>query len=150
MMFYHYKAITSPLAAPILSAASTALTLLKEEPLLATLHFLRDFLAYGGDTSPSSSFDPGDHKSSGNPPEIQAAVKRLLTEQGEVLVQRALTGMMYSFPRECFPDASGVLLGMIQLLPEQVVTWIGQTINMLPSGSISSQERERLMNNMTQ
>lgn len=150
MMFYHYKAITSPLAAPILSAASTALTLLKEEPLMATLHFLRDFLVYGGDNSPSSSFDPGDQKRSGNPPEIQAAVKRLLTEQGEVLVQRTLTGMMYSFPRECFPDASGVVLGMIQLLPEQVVAWIGQTINMLPAGSISSQERERLMNNMTQ
>lgn len=147
LLYYPYKAISSPLITPILSAASTALTLLKEEPLIATLHFLRDFLAYGGPDSPSSDYGQA---SQGNPPEIQAAVKRLLLDQGEEMVQRVMTGMMYSFPRDCIPDASGVLLAMFQLMPEQVAVWVKNTVSMLPPGSISPQEAERLVNNINQ
>ena len=131
----------------IIEAASTSLTLLKEEPLLATLHFLRDFLAYGTEDLPSSNFD---QQSTSNPPEVQAAVKSLVTAHGEVMVQRLLTGMMYSFPRDCLPDASGVLLAMFQLMPEQVAGWVGNTVGMLPPGSISPQEQERLLNNIDQ
>ncbi|KAK5005588.1 Nuclear import receptor [Cryomyces antarcticus] len=58
--------------------------------------------------------------------------------------------MMYSFPRDCFPDASGVLLAMFQLMPEQVATWLGNTVALLPPGSISPQESERLLNNVRQ
>lgn len=132
---------------PIIEAASTALTLLKEEPLLATLHFLRDFLAYGSEDSPSSNFD---QQRSSNPPEVQAAVKQLVTAHGKVMVQRLMTGMMYSFPRDCFPDASGVLLALFQLMPQQVAAWVRNTVALLPPGSITPQESERLLNNITQ
>lgn len=128
----------------VLSAASTSLTLLKEEPLITTLHFLRDFLSYGGEHSPSSRFDTAPGTPHGNSPEIQARVKQLMTQQGETLTQRLLTGMMYTFPRDCFPDASGVLLGMFQLLPQQVAEWVHTTIDALPPGSISPQEADRL------
>jgi len=133
--------------AHILSAASTALTLLKEEPLIATLHFLRDFLAYGGEDAPFSTYGQDSRE---NPPQIQESVRRLITAQGEVLVQRCMTGMMYSFPRDCLPDASGVLLAMFQLVPQQVAGWVGNTVGMLPPGSISPQEQERLLNNINQ
>lgn len=117
---------------------------------MATLHFLRDFLAYGGESSPSSNLDAALGTPRGNPPEIQAHVKQLLVEQGETLTQRLMTGMMYTFPRDCFPDASGVLLGMFQLLPQQVVEWVRTTISALPPGSISSQESETLLNSINQ
>lgn len=132
---------------PILSAACTSLTLLKEEPIFATLHFLRDLLGYGGEFAPSSSFDTTRHHVA---PEVQAHVKQLVASQGEELVQRIMTGMMYTFPRDCFPDASGVLLDLFHIMPEQVALWVQKTISMLPAGSITSQESERLLNNIKQ
>jgi transportin-3 len=67
-----------------------------------------------------------------------------------VLVQRLMTGMMYTFPADCFPDASGVLLAMFQLMPEATAAWTANTVSMLPTGSISPQEQERLLRNIEQ
>ena len=133
---------------PVLEAASHALTLLKDEPLMATLHFLRDFLGYGSDNQPQSSLSDG--RPLLNSQELQATVKQLLMQQGEVMTQRLMTGMMYSFPRDCFPDASGALLGMVQLLPDQVTEWIKSTIGMLPEGSVTPQESQRLLGSINQ
>lgn len=116
---------------------------------MATLHFLRDFLAHGTDNVPRAvSFD---NSSPAAPnPELQNLVKQLLSQQGQELTQRLLTGMMYTFPLDCFPDASGVLLAMFQLLPQVTAGWVEQTVQMLPAGSISDQERERLLRNIGQ
>ncbi|KAG9562181.1 ARM repeat-containing protein, partial [Aureobasidium melanogenum] len=110
---------------------------------------LRDFLAYGGENAPISTFSEDPNRRL-NPPEIQNAVKTLTSQQGEVLVQRLMTGMMYTFPADCFPDASGVLLAMFQLMPEATATWTANTVSMLPAGSISPQEQERLLRNIEQ
>lgn len=151
LLYHSNKVLLSNLTSNILSAASTSLTLLKEEPLIATLHFLRDFLAYGTDSAPASHFDTdGQYRSRTNPEEIQAAVRALVLAQGENLVQRCLTGMMYTFPLDCFPDASGVLLALFQLLPREVAGWTAKTVQMLPTGSIAPQEQERLMRNIGQ
>lgn len=147
LLYYHLQAIPSPLMPAILSASCSSLTLLKEEPLYATLHFLRDFLMYGAEMSPSSSFDQSRQT---NPPELQAKVKELVAAQGEQLVQRVMTGMMYTFPRDCIPDASGALLEMFTLMPEQVALWIENTISLLPSGSMTPQESAKFMNNIKQ
>lgn len=147
LLYYAPKAIPSPLMEPILAAACTSLTLLKEEPIFATLHFLRDLLGYGGEFAPSSSFDQSRQRV---PADVQGRVKQLVASQGEQLVQRIMTGMMYTFPRDCFPDASGVLLDMFQLMPEQVAIWVQNTVTMLPPGSITPQESERLLNNIKQ
>ncbi|KAF1344142.1 armadillo-type protein [Delphinella strobiligena] len=149
VLLYHSPSfIASDLTPTILSAASTSLTLLKEEPLMATLHFLRDFLAYGGDDTPRAvSF--ADEPRPDNLAQ-QNAVKNLLMQQGEQMVQRLLTGMMFTFPADCFPDASGVLLAMFQLMPQATAQWVHNTISMLPQGSITPQEQERLLRNIAQ
>jgi transportin-3 len=147
LLYYPVKTISCQYIKSILSAANTSLTLLKEEPLISTLHFFRDFLAYGTDRNPSSSVDGFDPN---NPPEVQNAVKTLLSEEGSVITQRILTGMMYSFPRDCLPDASGVLLGLFQIMPEQTANWVAGTISMLPQGSVTPQESERLLGNIQQ
>lgn len=146
LLYHSYKAIPSPLMPSILSAASSALTLLKDEPLMATLHFLRDFLGYGGVDSPQSDFESNERRE--NPPVIRNAVQALVASHGEVLTQRILTGMMYTFPRDVFPDASGALLAMFQLAPQDVALWVQRTIQMLPQGSITPQESDRLMANI--
>lgn len=151
LLYHSNKLLLSALMAPILSAASTSLTLLKEEPLIATLHFLRDFLAYGNEDAPSSSFDQdGQYRLQTNPPEIQAAVKKLASQAGDNIVKRCMTGMMYSFPQDCLPDASGVLLGLFQLMPESTAQWIEGTIMLLPQGTVSEQEKNRLGRNIGQ
>jgi transportin-3 len=151
LLYHSSKLLVSALMPPILSAASTSLTLLKEEPLIATLHFLRDFLAYGNEDAPSSSFDQdGQYRLQTNPPEIQAAVKKFASQAGDNIVKRCMTGMMYSFPQDCFPDASGVLLALFQLMPESTAQWIESTIMLLPQGTVSEQEKNRLGRNIGQ
>lgn len=65
-------------------------------------------------------------------------------------MQRVMTGMMFTFPRDCFADASGVLLVMFELMPEQVAVWIKGTIAMLPAGTVKMGEADRLMNAIAQ
>ncbi|KAI7425048.1 hypothetical protein KC364_g17110, partial [Hortaea werneckii] len=69
---------------------------------------------------------------------------------GESLLQRCLTGMMFSFPADCFPDSSGVLLSLFQLLPQETSHWIAHTLQLLPPGSVAEQEKERLLRNLHQ
>ena len=115
------------------------------------MHFLRDFLSYGTDNPNSSNFDEERQDSKPrNPPELQQAVKQLVGSQGEVLVQRILTGMMFHFPRDCFAEASGVLLALFEVMPQETALWIKATVGMLPAGTVKSGEADRLMNGIGQ
>lgn len=151
LIYYHQQFISASICGPVLSAAISTLTLEQYAPLTATLHFLRDFLSYGTDNPNSSNFeeDPRDSKPR-NPPELQQAVKQLVGSQGEVLVQRILTGMMFHFPRDCFAEASGVLLALFEIMPQETALWIKATVGMLPAGTVKSGEADRLMNGIGQ
>ena len=151
LIYHHQQFISASICEPTLSAAISTLTLQQYGPLTATLHFLRDFLSYGTNNPNSSSF--GDDGRDGKPRipiEIQQAVKRLVGSQGEVLVQRILTGMMFHFPRDCFADASGVLLALFEIIPQETAIWVKATVGMLPSGTVKSGEADRLMNGIGQ
>ncbi|KAI9732663.1 MAG: Nuclear import receptor [Cirrosporium novae-zelandiae] len=146
VIYYPQQLILSSLITPIVSAALTALTLQQHEPLSATLHFLRDLLSFGTDTPNTTTFDPQTGRPlTHNPPEIQAAVKALLAATGAALVQRVLTGMMFTFPDDVFPDASGVLLAVFEIQPPLAAVWVHDTIQLLPTGSVKPVEAERLM-----
>jgi transportin-3 len=146
-LYFPTESISSPLMDTIVLAACSSLTLLKEDPIIATLHFLRDLLAYGRNSSPSSSFDTTRQDV---PEALRNRVKQLVVSAGVQLVQRIMTGMMYSFPEGAFADSSGVLLDLFELMPEQVAQWVANTVNMLPQGSITPQESERFLNNIRQ
>ncbi|RDI77246.1 hypothetical protein Vi05172_g12764 [Venturia inaequalis] len=147
LLYHSHKAIPSAIMSSILNAASSVLVVLKEEPLMATLHFLRDFLGYGGQDSPYSSFDQ-QHRI--NPPEIRDSVKRLVVENGEALTQRLLSGMMFSFPQDCYPDASGVILGLFQLLPQETAGWVSATLKMVPQGTLAGGEEDKVLRSINQ
>ena len=149
LIYYHTSLLPSHVCGPIIEAANSALTLQQGAPLTATLHFLSDFLSYGTDHPNSSNFD--ETSSAGrtlNSPEIQQCVKRLVAQNGEVLTQRILTGMMFLFPRDCLPDASSILLALFEIMPQAVAMWVKNTIQMLPAGTVKPGEGERLMNAM--
>ncbi|KAI5297751.1 Acetamidase, partial [Ascosphaera pollenicola] len=143
--FHPKRFITSELAPHILSASMSALSLQQHEPLIATLHYLHDLLSFGLDRPTVSNFSGGDGASSTNPPEVQAAVKKLMASQGTVLVQRILTGMMFTFPADCFLDASTVVMLLFELLPQEAATWVEGTIQLLPAGSVKPHESGKLM-----
>jgi transportin-3 len=142
------RAITSSLMGTIFSAACHALTLLKIEVVMVTLHFLRDFIGYGTANPPSSRL--ADEPALVNPPEVQQKVKQLLLQYGDNLTQRVLAGMMYSFPEDCIPDASGVVMDMLRVLPQETGAWISATLHQLPAGAIRPHERDRLVSQIDQ
>lgn len=148
LIYYHNQLIPAPICGPILSASISVLVLEQQAPLHATLHFLRDFLSYGSDHPAFSSFNDSSPKPLS--PAIQNTVKQHVASQGEALVQRLLAGMMFTFPRDCLQDASGVLMALFELMPHQTATWVQSTIGMLPVGSVKVPEAAKLMNGMAE
>lgn len=142
--YYPKECISSSLAVPIFSAALSALTLQQVEPVIATLHYYRDLFSFAFE-KPLVSQLTGPGNTSPNPPEVQEAVRQLIASQGQLLAQRVLTGMMFTFPGDCFPDASGVMMTMFDLMPQEAGVWLQSTLQMLPAGTMKTGEAERLL-----
>jgi transportin-3 len=147
--YYPKKCISSSLAVPIFSAALSALTLQQVDPLIATLHYYRDLFGFAFDKPLVSEFTSPEGEPYTNPPEVREAVKSLIASQGQPLAQRVLTGMMFTFPGDCFPDASGVMMTMFELLPQETGAWLQTTLQMLPGGTMKPGEAERLLKNIS-
>lgn len=114
-----------------------------------TLHYLRDFLSYSTNRRTSSSFNETTNPlNRSSATEIQTTVKELVVAQGEALVQRVLAGMMFSFPRDCLQDATGVLIALFELMPQETAVWFRGTITTLPAGTVKAGEAERVMNSI--
>ena len=144
-MFHPQRLITSNLLQPIFEAGLTSLNLEKFEPLIAVLHFYRDLLMYGEKSNaPSSISSP----TTVSHPEVQEAINRIALSEGEHLTKAVTSGLMYSFPRDCVPDASGVILALVQLVPERFAGWIKNTLELLPPGSVSLLEAQKVLRNI--
>ena len=152
LIYYHEQLIPASICGPVIAASMSALTLEQGAPLVATLHFLRDFLSYGTDHPNSShlSDETAKNQRQSNSQALQNTVKSLVLTHGEALVQRILTGMMFSFPRDCLQDASGVMLALCELMPQETIVWIKSTLAFLPTGTIKAGEGERLMTSILQ
>ncbi|KAK2734196.1 Nuclear import receptor [Myotisia sp. PD_48] len=148
--FFPKNTVSSSLSIPVFSAALSALALQQIDPLTATLHYLRDIVSFGFEQPAVSGFSTPDGQPFTNPPEIREAVKQLILSQGSLLVQRIMTGMMFSFPGDCFPDASAVLMSLFELVPVETAGWVEATIQMLPAGTVKPGESERLMASLSE
>ncbi|KAI1112778.1 exportin 1-like protein [Nemania sp. NC0429] len=141
LLYYPQKFIPSPLFAPIFEAAVSVLVLEQREPLSATLHYIRDVLAWGARYSPTSN----DYLPQPVVEQLRGIVKTLVAAQSEMLIKRILAGMMITFPSDCFADASGALLTLFEILPDQTMAQVDSTLRMLPAGTITTVEVDRLM-----
>lgn len=141
LLYYPQKFIPSPLFAPIFEAAVSVLVLEQRESLSATLHYIRDILAWGARYSPTSN----DYLPQSVVEQLRGIVKTLVAAQSEMLVKRILAGMMITFPSDCFADASGALLTLFEILPDQTMAQVDATLRMLPMGTITPDEVDRLM-----
>ncbi|KAI0183973.1 exportin 1-like protein [Xylaria flabelliformis] len=140
LLYYPQKFIPSPLFAPIFEAAISVLILEQREPLSATLHYIRDVLAWGARYSST----PDEYLSREVVEHLNGIVKGLLIAQGEMLVKRILAGMMITFPGDCFADASGALLTLFEILPAQTLAQVNTTLRLLPPGTITPVEVDRV------
>lgn len=141
LLYYPQKLIPSHLFRSIFEAAMSVLGLEQREPLSATLHFLRDLLSWGSKNPPSSSAHLGPDAVE----QLRQTVRALLAAQGALLVKGILAGMMITFPRDCFADGSGALLTLFEIMPHEAAVWVEQTIKLLPQGTITPVEVDRLM-----
>ena len=66
------------------------------------------------------------------------------SESGYLMIP-ILAGMMITFPSDCFADASGALLTLFEILPDQTMAQVASTLRLLPTGTISSVEIDRLI-----
>lgn len=140
LLYYPQKLVPSHLLVPVFEASIYALTLEQRDPLSSTLHFLRDLLSYGGNNPASSECLPEEAAAN-----IRGIMRTLLTSHGVSLVKQVMAGMMITFPRDCFADGSGVLLALFELLPGETTEWVAQTIQLLPQGTVSPVEAQRLI-----
>ena len=145
LLYYPHRLVPSSLFTPILEAAISSLSLYQRDPLSATLHYIRDVLTYGGDNPASSQFPSASADTAPTGGQIQRTVKQLLMTHGEALIKQILAGMMITFPRDCFADGSGVLLGMFELLPNETTAAVERTLSLLPDGTITRVETQRLI-----
>ncbi|OAR02404.1 hypothetical protein LLEC1_03436 [Akanthomyces lecanii] len=140
LLYYPQKLIPSTLQVPIFEAAIYALTLEQRDPLVSTLHYVRDLLSYGSNNPASSEGLPEPAAQ-----QIKVIILNMLQSHGMGLVKQVMAGMMLTFPRDCFADGSGVLLALFEMVPGQTAEWVAQTIQLLPEGTVNPPEANRLM-----
>lgn len=141
LLYYPQKFIPSAIFPPVFEAALSVLVLEQREPLSATLHYIRDVLGWGSQYAPTSY----DHLPAQVTDQLRVIVRQLLLAQGETLVKRLLAGMMITFPKDCFADASGALLTLFEIFPDETAAWVDRTLRILPQGTVTPVEIDRLM-----
>jgi transportin-3 len=138
-LFCHPLEFTSSALLPtIVHAALASLALELENPLTAVLHFLRDFLGYAVGHIPSAM-------EAEVPIEMSNAIRREIINNGSTLCGLIICGMIFTFPRGCVVDGAGALMTLIELDPETSVSWIANSLNLLPPENLSDEERNRFI-----
>ena len=128
----------SPLLPSIVQAALESLALELENPLTAVLHFLRDFLGYAVGHVPSAM-------QSEVPAEMQNDIRRMISIHGSSMSSRIISGMIFTFPRDCVVDGAGALMTLIEMGPETSVAWIANSLSVLPPGNLSQEEQSKFL-----
>lgn len=133
----------SHLLPAIVQAALASLALELENPLTAVLHFLRDFLGYAVGHVPSAM-------ESEVPAEMQTAIRAMISAHGSTLCSLIMSGMIFTFPRDCVVDGAGALMTLIEMDPVTSVGWIANSLNLLPAENLSADERSNFFGQMTE
>lgn len=143
LMFFPFQVVEDHLMMVLAVNASVyALNHLQlADPIIHILHLLIDLVLWGERFPPVLMHDE-------TPAEVQAAVQQLVMDQGAQLTLAVVSGLIYRFPRDAFPDASELLIKMYTLdrVREDasvVVGWMCGAFAAL--GKVSDEERDRVV-----
>src|SRR5437762_25848 len=100
----------SSLLPGITQAVLVSLALELEAPLTAVLHFLRDLLDFAVGHAPSAM-------EANIRPEMQAIVCGMISASGSTLCSLIMSGMIFTFPRDCVIGGAGALMTLIEMDP---------------------------------
>jgi transportin-3 len=141
-LYCHPMDFTSSLFLPVIVQATlSSLALELENPLTAVLHFLRDFLGYAAGRVPSKM-------ESAIPPEMQAAIQEIIHVYGHDFCTRIISGMIFTFPRDCVVDGAGALMTLIEIDARTSVDWIQHALQTLPEENMSHAEAKRFLEHL--
>ena len=129
----------SSLLPSIVQAALASLALELENPLTAVLHFLRDFLGYAVGRVPSAM------ETGVVPDDMQEAIRAQISTHGSAMCGLIMSGMIFTFPRDCVVDGAGALMTLIEMDPVTCGRWIAESLNMLPRENLSAEERQKFI-----
>lgn len=139
IMYFPFQLIVSDLFGSSFDAALVGVNLNEFGPIISSLHYLQDVFAYGSKYPPSSV-----HKSI--PPNVRLIVVGLANEKGQQLCTQLIMSLIYSFPKDAVSDASSLLLEVMQLVSSDTAAgWILTTLQQLPEGSVSDDEKNKLV-----
>ncbi|KAK9478073.1 armadillo-type protein [Lipomyces japonicus] len=141
-----YRFIQSELFRPSVEAVIAVFLTENKETIFTAVDLLNDILAFGFSTPPPAAFAANSMEDEPKPvpPEIQEAVKQLVLAYGERLTKIIISGLLYSFPRECVGDCTSVELVVLKLGgAANAVSWVNTTLSLLPAGSITEAEKQK-------
>jgi len=143
VMYFPFQLIASDLFLPSFDAALIAINLNEYDTIITGIQYLQDLFAYGSKYPPSSV-----HKSI--PDNIRSIIVRLANEKGQQLATQLILGLIFSLPKDTRSDALSLFLEVTQLVDQNTaITWITNTLQQLPVGTVTDEEKAKLVSKMS-
>jgi transportin-3 len=70
---------------------------------------------------------------------------RGFSSNGAMLCRLLISGMIFTFPRDCVVHGAGALMTLIEMDPQTSVAWIANSVAMLPPENLSADERNKFI-----
>lgn len=132
--------ISSDLFMPSFEASLVGLDMPEFDPVVSSLDYLINMLAYG------SKFPPDNHKPV--PENVRNIVVNFALQKGGILVSKLIINLIYSFPKDTFKDAEALLVEVTQLVPPELATsWVQKTLEQLQG--LGEAETTKLLSNVS-
>lgn len=143
LLGYPFKLITSPQLGAVYEVSKATLDLFEVDPVVSVCRFLIDLFAYGTRYSPNSQVHT-------IPEEVQNLVRELAVARGGELFQKIVLGLITTLPRDAEYEATALMIKILQLVPAaQASSWLAETLDSLPSNSVSAEEKNKLLQSYT-
>ena len=84
------------------------------------------------------------------PDNIRSIIVRLANEKGQQLATQLILGLIFSLPKDTRSDALSLFLEVTQLVDQNTaITWITNTLQQLPVGTVTDEEKAKLVSKMS-
>jgi len=81
---------------------------------------------------------------------MQTAIQQTVNAHGHDICSLIMSGMIFTFPRDCVVDGAGALMTLIEIDPSASVTWIAHALQLLPQENMSPAEGKRFLNHIAE
>jgi transportin-3 len=148
--------ILSPIFPHAFRAAVTALTLVQPSIIHRALDFIRAIVGHDALAVPPSGSQPGAPLSLGvnggsngytdpSSPAYAAAIRSVLSSQGDNLLALLLEGLVTTFPPEQIQLVSTIFRVLVSGFPRECLAWIAPAVEALPNGAVGHADKVKFL-----